>query len=38
MVAYGFNLEKKISHYGQICLHWAAVTLKGLGEFQNEKF
>ena len=23
---------------GQIFLHWAAATLKGLGEFQNKKF
>ena len=28
----------KCGHSGQIFLHWAAVTLKGLGEFQNKKF
>jgi hypothetical protein len=31
------NLPSQFSLYGQIFLHWAAVTLKGLGEFQNKK-
>ena len=29
------NLPGQFSHYWQIFLHWAAVTLKGLVEFQN---
>ena len=32
------NLPGQFSLSGQIFLHWAAVTLKGLGEFQNKKF
>ena len=31
------NLPGQFSPSGQICLHWAAATLKGLGEFQNKK-
>ena len=31
------NLPGQFSHSGQIFLHWAAVNLKGLGEFQNKK-
>ena len=31
------NLPGKFSHSGQKFLHWAAATLKGLGEFQNKK-
>ena len=27
----------QFGHSGQIFLHWAAATLKGLGEFQNKK-
>ena len=32
------NLPCQFSLCGQIFLHWAAATLKGLGEFQNKKF
>ena len=32
------KLPGQFSHSGQIFLHWAAATLKGLGEFQNKKF
>ena len=32
------NLPGQFSLSGQICLFWAAATLKGLGEFQNKKF
>ena len=32
------NLPGQFSPSGQIFLHWAAATLKGLGEFQNKKF
>jgi hypothetical protein len=32
------NLPGQFSLSGQIFLHWAAATLKGLVEFQNEKF
>ena len=32
------NLPGQFSLSGQIFLHWAAATLKGLGEFQNKKF
>ena len=32
------NLPSQFSLSGQIFLHWAAATLKGLGEFQNKKF
>ena len=32
------NLPGQFSLSGQIFLHWAAVTLKGLGKFQNKKF
>ena len=32
------NLPGQFSLSGQLFLHWAAATLKGLGEFQNEKF
>jgi hypothetical protein len=32
------NLPGKFSLSGQIFLHWAAATLKGLGEFQNKNF
>ena len=32
------NLQGQFSLSGQIFLHWAAATLKWLGEFQNEKF
>ena len=31
------KLPGQFGHSGQIFLHWAAVTLKGLGEFQNKK-
>ena len=31
------NLPCQFSLTGQIFLHWAAATLKGLGEFQNKK-
>ena len=31
------NLSGQFSLSGQIVLHWAVATLKGLGEFQNEK-
>ena len=31
------NLPGQFSRSGQIFLHWAAATLKGLGEFQNKK-
>ena len=27
----------QFGHCGQTFLHWAAATLKGLGEFQNKK-
>ena len=27
----------QFGHSGQIFLHWATATLKGLGEFQNKK-
>ena len=30
------NLPGQFSPTGQIFLHWAAVTLKGLGKFQNK--
>ena len=30
------NLPGQFSLSGQIFLYWAAVTLKGLGEFQNK--
>jgi hypothetical protein len=30
------NLPGQFSHSGQIFLHWAAATLKGLCEFQNK--
>jgi hypothetical protein len=32
------NLPGQFSLSGQIFLHWAAATLKGLIQFQNEKF
>jgi hypothetical protein len=32
------NQPGQFSLSGQIFLHWAAVTLKGLVVFQNEKF
>ena len=32
------SLPGQFSLSGQTFLHWAAVTLKGLGEFQNKKF
>ena len=32
------NLPAQFSLSGQIFLHWAATTLKGLVEFQNKKF
>ena len=32
------NLSGQFSLSGQIFLHWTVVTLKGLSEFQNEKF
>ena len=32
------NLPGQFSLSGQILLHWAAATLKGLVEFQNKKF
>ena len=32
------NLPGQFSLSGQIFLHWAAATLKGLVEFQNKKF
>ena len=32
------KLPGQFGHSGQIFLHWAAATLKGLGEFQNKKF
>ena len=32
------NLPGQFSLSGQISLHWAAATLKGLVEFQNKKF
>ena len=31
------NLPGQFSPNGQIFWHWAAATLKGLGEFQNQK-
>ena len=31
------SLPGQFSPTGQIFWHWAAATLKGLGEFQNEK-
>ena len=30
------KLPGQFSHSGQIFLHWAAATLKGLGQFQNK--
>ena len=30
------NLPGQFSQSGQIFLHWAAATLKGLGQFQNK--
>ena len=30
------NLPGQFSLYGQIFLHWTALTLKGLGEFQDK--
>ena len=32
------TLPGQFSLSGQIFLHWAAATLKGLGEFQNKEF
>jgi hypothetical protein len=32
-----FNLPGQFSLSGQIFLHWAAATLKGLVQFQNKK-
>ena len=32
------NLPGQFILSGQIILHWAAATLKGLGEFQNKIF
>ena len=32
------KLPGQFGHCGQIFLHWAAATLKGLGKFQNKKF
>ena len=32
------NLPGQFSLSGQIFLHWAAATLKGLDELQNKKF
>ena len=32
------NLPGQLGISGQIFLHWVAVNLKGLGEFQNKKF
>ena len=32
------NLPGQFILSGQTFLHWAAVTMKGLGEFQNKKF
>ena len=31
------NLPGQFSLSGQLCLHWAAATLKGLVEFQKRK-
>ena len=31
------KLPGQFGHSGQIFLHWAAATLKGLGEFQSKK-
>ena len=31
------KLPGQFGHSGQILLHWAAATSKGLGEFQNKK-
>ena len=31
------KLPGQFGHSGQIFLHWAAATLKGLSEFQNKK-
>jgi hypothetical protein len=31
-------LPGQVSHSGQMFLHWAAATLKGLSEFQIKKF
>ena len=31
------KLPGQFGHSGQIFLHWAAATLKGLGEFQYKK-
>jgi hypothetical protein len=31
-------IQAAIPLSGQIFLHWAAATLKGLPEFQNKKF
>ena len=30
------KLPGQFSHPGQTFLHWAAATLKGLGQFQNK--
>ena len=30
------KLPGQFGHSGQIILHWAAATLKGLGQFQNK--
>ena len=30
------KLPGQFGHSGQIFLHWAAATLKGLGQFQNK--
>ena len=30
------KLPGRFGHSGQINLHWAAATLKGLGQFQNK--
>ena len=32
------KLPGQFGQSGQIFFHWAAATLKGLGEFQNKKF
>ena len=31
------KLPGQSGHFGQTYTHWAAATLKGLGEFQNKK-
>ena len=31
------GLKSQFNHSGQIFLHWAAATLKGLGEFQKKR-